>query len=199
MRTTSRCNPRRRRFIPSWRPRRPSPSRTRRARRPPYNFSVNTFLTGVYQDLFNRAPDANGEAYWSTQILSGAVSVGAAIFDIANGAAVGSIDAGVLGYKLQAATSFTSTSGAANQGTTPPLSASFLAEAHASVVNVVDAASEAASQAADLVTFGASPTVTVPATGSTLPAGSTTSGASDTTVPVASLASLSTTSPHTGA
>ena len=110
--------------------------------------SIDAFLTSVYQDLFNRAPDAGGEAYWSQQILSGAVTVGASVYDIANGAAVGSADANVLAYKVEAATYFTSATGAANLGTTSPLSKSFLDAAQTSVATVVDAATEAASQAA---------------------------------------------------
>lgn len=101
--------------------------------------SVNTFLTAVYQDLFNRAPDSGGEAYWSTQILTGAISVGAAIFDIANGAAVGSIDASVLANKLEAATYFTTQTAAIRW----PYPSSLIPAAHTAVVDVVDPATEA--------------------------------------------------------
>ena len=51
--------------------------------------NLGSFINDVYQNLFNRAPDAAGKAYWTNQILSGAVSVGQAILAIANGAGAG--------------------------------------------------------------------------------------------------------------
>ena len=162
--------------------------------------SVNTVLTAVYQDLFHRAPDAGGEAYWSTQILSGAISVGAAIFDIANGAAVGSIDARVLAYKVEAADYFTSVTSAGNLGTTSPLSPAFLAAAHAAVANVFDAASLAASEGAtpDLIQPGGLPIPIASPGGSNVPADPIIAGTSDVTAPAAPLASLYASSTHFG-
>ena len=160
-------------------------------------FSVDTFLTAAYQNMFSRAPDAAGEAYWSTQILSGAISVGAAIFDIANGAAVGSIDARVLAYKVEAANFFTTQAAPVTPGITP----AFLAAAHAAVASVVGAASLAAAEAAMLsqIKPGGVPTSTVSATGGNVASGSATAGASDVTLPVASLTSVYTASGHVGA
>ncbi len=159
--------------------------------------SVDTFLTAVYQNTFNRAPDAAGEAYWSTQILSGAISVGAAIFDIANGAAVGSIDASVLACKVAAANFFTTEAAPVNAAITP----AYLAAAHAAVASVVDAASLAASEAAMLAQIqpGGVPTSNVSATAANVASGSVTAGGSDVTPPAASLTSLYTTSSHVGA
>jgi hypothetical protein len=50
---------------------------------------VNTLITDVYENLFDRAPDAAGLAYWSNQILNDIVPVGRAILLIMNGAAPG--------------------------------------------------------------------------------------------------------------
>ena len=52
----------------------------------PYGASVSTFLTSVYQNLFNRAPDAAGLAYWTGEINSGRSNVGSAIINIISGA-----------------------------------------------------------------------------------------------------------------
>ena len=52
----------------------------------PYSASVSTFLTSVYANLFNRAPDAAGLAYWSSQISAGTSSLGSAIINIISGA-----------------------------------------------------------------------------------------------------------------
>jgi hypothetical protein len=79
-----------------------------------------------------RAPDAAGEAYWANQVLSGAVTVGAAVYDIANGATGN--DAINLTFKIAAADYFTSETSASLNGLTAPLTADFLDEAHASVV-----------------------------------------------------------------
>lgn len=81
--------------------------------------SIDVFLNAVYQDLFNRGVDAGGEAYWSKQILSGAVSVGAAVYDIADGAAAGSVDAQTLLNKIAAAGIWTTQTTANNLGITP--------------------------------------------------------------------------------
>src|SRR5580658_1358049 len=45
-----------------------------------------TFIASVYENMFDRAADTNGAAYWVGQITSGAVGLGAAVLDIANGA-----------------------------------------------------------------------------------------------------------------
>ena len=48
--------------------------------------AVQAFLVAVYANLFNRAPDAAGEAYWVSQIQTGASMVGGAIINIISGA-----------------------------------------------------------------------------------------------------------------
>ena len=50
---------------------------------------INSFITSVYQDLFNRPPDAGGEAYWESQLaanLGNPYSVGTFILDVLYGA-----------------------------------------------------------------------------------------------------------------
>jgi len=52
----------------------------------PYLATPSTFLTQVYKNLFNRAPDTAGLAYWSNEIASGRSNVGNAIINIISGA-----------------------------------------------------------------------------------------------------------------
>ena len=48
--------------------------------------AVQAFVTSVYENLFNRAPDPAGESYWVTQLQTGASTVGGAIINIISGA-----------------------------------------------------------------------------------------------------------------
>jgi hypothetical protein len=48
--------------------------------------AVQAFVTSVYENLFNRAPDPAGEAYWVSQLQTGASTVGGAIINIISGA-----------------------------------------------------------------------------------------------------------------
>jgi len=48
--------------------------------------SPTSFITAVYANLFNRAPDAAGQAFWEAQLSSGAVSPADAIDAIIKGA-----------------------------------------------------------------------------------------------------------------
>jgi len=48
--------------------------------------AVQAFVTSVYENLFNRAPDTVGENYWVTQLQTGASTVGGAIINIISGA-----------------------------------------------------------------------------------------------------------------
>ena len=48
--------------------------------------AVQAFITAVYANLFNRAPDPAGEAYWVSQLQTGASTVGGAIINIISGA-----------------------------------------------------------------------------------------------------------------
>ena len=52
----------------------------------PASASVATFLTSVYANLFNRAPDTAGLGYWTGEINSGRSNVGNAIINIISGA-----------------------------------------------------------------------------------------------------------------
>ena len=111
---------------------------------------VDQFLGQVYENLFNRAADTTGEAYWQQAILSGAVSIGSAVYAIANGAQNTSTndDQTVLAAKIAAASTFTINTYAAGLGITAPLAPSFMTAAKSAVAQVTDATSEAASQAA---------------------------------------------------
>jgi len=62
-------------------------------------------LTAIYQQEFNRAPDASGAAYWTQQISSGAVSAAAAALAIFNGAT--GADQTTIDNKLVVANAFT--------------------------------------------------------------------------------------------
>ena len=108
--------------------------------------AVDAFINQVYQNLFNRAANSGGLAYWQGQILGGQVPVGTAVYAIANGAL--GTDQGILTDKIVAGQTFTSETFAANLGATSPLAPSFVAAAQDAVVPVVDATTLAASQAA---------------------------------------------------
>ncbi|UOD31176.1 DUF4214 domain-containing protein [Massilia violaceinigra] len=73
-----------------------------------YPGSTADFLKGVYLNLFGRAPDAEGQAYWTKQIDTGVVSKGAAAYNILTGAidAKGA-DAQTVAKKVVIATAFT--------------------------------------------------------------------------------------------
>ena len=102
---------------------------------------VTSFVTTVYQNLFNRAPDTAGLAYWVGQITSGRVSTSQAILAIENAAgddnSVQSLaDKAVLNNKIAVSDNFlvsTSTAGIGVSGTVP---ASVLAQARAILVGV---------------------------------------------------------------
>jgi hypothetical protein len=101
--------------------------------------AVAAFVQAIYGNLFSHAADAAGLAYWQGQITSGAVSLGAATYIIANGATGN--DATVLGLKITAALAFTTDSFAVNLGTGTPLDPAFVTMAHNAVAPVVDTAS----------------------------------------------------------
>ncbi len=100
--------------------------------------SVDVFINAVYENLFNSAADAGGLAYWQKQILTGAVSVGSAVYDIANGAT--GADATILTDKIDAGLYFTTTTLAANLGSSSPLTSTFAAVAVPTTSTVVDSA-----------------------------------------------------------
>jgi hypothetical protein len=87
--------------------------------------SVSNLINSIYQNLFGHAPDASGGAYWSNQILTGAVGLGAVVLAIANGAT--GADAIEVQNKIAVALDFTTETAAAGQGHSP--NAAFLAAA----------------------------------------------------------------------
>ena len=100
----------------------------------PFNSAIVTaFIQNVYSNLFSRQTDAAGLAYWQGQISSGAVSLGDAVVAIANGAQ--SSDANRLAWKIEAAITFTEETATAG---IDPSNPTFIAAAHAAVVNVID-------------------------------------------------------------
>ncbi|MDO9461353.1 MAG: DUF4214 domain-containing protein [Alphaproteobacteria bacterium] len=69
----------------------------------PVNTSADGFLNAVYSNLFNRAPDAAGLAYWKGELAAGK-PVGRMIVDIVSGAQGG--DRTVVDNKVAAARSY---------------------------------------------------------------------------------------------
>jgi len=67
--------------------------------------SVAQMVSNIYEQSFNRAPDAAGSAYWVGQISSGAVSLASAALAIFNGA-TGS-DKSIINNKLVVADAYT--------------------------------------------------------------------------------------------
>ena len=100
--------------------------------------ALGTFLDNVYSNLFDRAADAGGKAYWLGQITSGAVGLGAAVLAIANGAQ--GTDAIEVQNKIAVALDFTTRTGAAGLGTISPYPTTFVTAAH-SVLSSVDGVS----------------------------------------------------------
>ena len=102
---------------------------------------IASFVTSVYQNLFNRAPDLTGLTYWTDQIAAGRVSTSVAILAIGNAAGDDNstqslADAKVLNNKIAVSDNFlvsTSTNGIGVSGTVP---ASVLAQAKAILVGV---------------------------------------------------------------
>ncbi|WP_338847365.1 DUF4214 domain-containing protein [Massilia sp. W12] len=70
-----------------------------------YPGTTEEFLTAVYQNLYNRAPDAGGLAYWSAKINSGELTRPNAAVSIMAGAQSTDID--IISKKTAVATSFT--------------------------------------------------------------------------------------------
>ena len=107
--------------------------------------SVDTFINQVYNNLFNHAADQAGLNYWQNAILKGEVTVGDAVYAIADGATGN--DATILGYKVEAGLYFTTNTFAAGLGaspTTPPaVGSDFIQAATQIITPVVDATTEA--------------------------------------------------------
>jgi S-layer protein len=108
---------------------------------------VNSLVTSIYHNLFDRAPDADGLAYWSHQLLYGVVPLGTAILAIANGAT--GADATLETNKVVAGLNFTTSTSGANMGFSTPLAPALLTEATNILTLVtVDPASVTAAQTA---------------------------------------------------
>jgi hypothetical protein len=60
--------------------------------------AIGDFVASVYGNLFGRAPDAQGEAYWTSALQTGASTAGAAILNIIAGAR--GVDATTLANKV---------------------------------------------------------------------------------------------------
>ncbi len=147
--------------------------------------ALATFIDNVYRNLFDRAADASGKAYWLDQLTSGAVWLGAAVLAIANGAL--GADAIKVQNKIAVALDFTTRTGAAGLGSTSPLPAAFVTAAqsvlsgvdgvslndasvtagmNATTAYIASPASVGATAANDLITISTSNTVTDPGPGS---------------------------------
>ena len=79
---------------------------------PTVQAGLTTFLENVYKNLFGHAADSGGLSYWTGQIETGAVGLGAAVLAISGGAQ-GS-DATILQNKITVALEFTSLTNAAD-------------------------------------------------------------------------------------
>jgi len=110
---------------------------------------VHDLVTQVYENLFDRAPDASGLAYWSNQILTGLVPIGRAILLIMNGAQ--GVDQTVLLNKITVANFFVNELNLIGGTSFTPPSSVLLEEAHA-VVQFVDATQESVQEAKDAIT-----------------------------------------------
>ena len=97
---------------------------------PTVQAGLTTFLENVYNNLFGHAADSGGLSYWTGQIETGAVGLGAAVLAISAGAQ-GS-DATILQNKITVALEFTSLTNAADL----PTNSALLAEANNTLVGV---------------------------------------------------------------
>ena len=74
----------------------------------PVGTENTAFITSIYENLFNRAPDAAGLAYWDQQLQTGAFTKSQAILAITNGAldTVAGNDASMVANKTQVGLAF---------------------------------------------------------------------------------------------
>lgn len=70
------------------------------------NSDTATQITNIYQQLFNRAPDSSGLAFYEQQIQNGAMSLQTVALNVLNGASGN--DAAIIQNKLSVASNFTS-------------------------------------------------------------------------------------------
>jgi S-layer protein len=102
---------------------------------------ISTFVTTVYQNLFGRAPDAAGLAYWVNQIALGRDNTSTAILAIGNaagadGTAQSLADAAVLNNKIAVADNFLISTSGSNIGISGNPLPAVLAQARAVLTNV---------------------------------------------------------------
>lgn len=113
--------------------------------------NIQNFITSVYNDLFNRAPDAAGLAYWTAQLQAAhsPQAIGEMILNIISGAPTGSADDLTLQNKVQVASYITNFVGANGLTWTPTLQA----EAAALVAATTNASSGAGSASFEEAAF----------------------------------------------
>lgn len=99
---------------------------------------LGAFVNQIYENLFDHTADAAGLTYWTNQISGGAIGLGDAALDIANGAT--GADSTYVQNKVAVALDFTGQTVVAGLGQSEPLPTSFLAAARG-VLNGVDGAS----------------------------------------------------------
>lgn len=93
---------------------------------------LQNFISQVYTNLFNHGPDSAGATYWYNQISTGAVSLGAAVLAIANGATGADLQTEV--NEITAATYFTTNTTSVDTTQTP--TAVYLQQAHITVQGI---------------------------------------------------------------
>ena len=96
---------------------------------------LTTFIANVYENLFDRAEDQAGAAYWVGQITSGAVGLSAAALAIANGAT--GTDATEVQNKITVALDFTTRTNTAGLEGTGPSATNFNVAAYDTAVHTV--------------------------------------------------------------
>lgn len=69
--------------------------------------TVNERITVLYQNILGRAPEADGLAYWASEVAAGHLSLGNAALAILEGVQPGSTDAPLVNNRLAVANSFT--------------------------------------------------------------------------------------------
>lgn len=132
---------------------------------------ASAFVDQVYQNLFNRLPDAEGKAYWMDQLAhAGPSDVGDFILDVISGAQGN--DLAAINNKIEAATHFTNTIQSSGIETTHFVDGHFelTPEANAAAHDVVDSEVTAdngsiATSDAEIASFVDAHTTTVPGPG----------------------------------
>jgi len=133
--------------------------------------SVSTFLTSVYANLFNRAPDAAGLTYWTNEINSGRSNVGNAIINIISGAqdnaTTGNLDLTTVTNKMTAGLAWAQAMANVNGAVYNSAAAASAAGVVAGVTSAASTVTAAATSTASFFANGGAvtPTVTTLGTG----------------------------------